>query len=516
MGFRFSLRHANWLANVLRPAGATLDLDNRYEEEETLRRFVESFEDNFFASRYESNLLKRRLREITINNRGGSGIALMALRDHFQGTPWVALLLPSGTDEISDEMLTDRNLLKELVTINPDSDGVILQLDEIPQEAIELDYVFPAFKVALEQVTKWPGLLVWTPSGDAAFFELSKDVVKIRERLRWLLSRLYRNIAQPDLRDIQEQYSIQMLMSPIQSGSLRILHLSDLHLGSDVARRRLGRVQTIIRSVVRELNEDGPIVPVITGDLMDSPSEENLGDVRAFMDFLTGLGIEKPLVVLGNHDVREDGWLGEKFRQAVNISTTPVIWMDNYQVGFACFNSVNGGRMARGWLGEQELAYVGNALDKEQEKASKFTIIGLIHHHPIAVVKPGWYRSSWYERFLGTAFEKTEVLEDAKLFLEWLKAREVKAVLHGHKHIPRFDKHGEIAVIGCGSTVGKVDTKERGHTFMSLNVLTVDNSQNLIGCRLRAERIPGAGLEAVESHELVLKSDLSQNRYQRF
>lgn len=512
MGFRFSIEHANWLAHILQPVGATPLLEHDYEQQETLRRFVETFEYNFFASRPESRRLRLLLREVLHDiqrDRKSPSIALMALREYFRDAPWVALLLPSGTHGESDRLLTDRGLLAELVSIGPEGPGIILQLETIPREEIVLDHVFPAFKVAFGDVTRWPGLLIWTPSGDAVFFELSKDVQVIRDRLRWLVSRLSENFGQPDLQVIKEQYSIEILSARTPASSLRVLHLSDLHLGSDLARRRLDRVQMIIRSVVNELGEDGPIVPVITGDLMDSPSEENLGDVRSFMSFLATLGIEKPVVVLGNHDVREDGWLSDKLRQAINISTTPVTWMDDHGVAFACFNSVNGGRLARGWLGEQEMAHVGNALDEHPDKASRYTIIGVLHHHPIPVERPSWYKRVWYERLLGAAFEKTEALEDAEAFLAWLRIRAVAAVLHGHKHIPRFDRHNEIAVVGCGSTVGKVDTATKGHTYMSLNVITVDRSQNLLGCRLRAERIPGAGLEAVESHEIVLKSVLA-------
>jgi hypothetical protein len=49
------------------------------------------------------------------------------------------------------------------------------------------------------------------------------------------------------------------------------------------------RVQTLLRSVIDELGEDDPIFPIITGDLMDTPKEENLGDVRAFFGFLNTL-----------------------------------------------------------------------------------------------------------------------------------------------------------------------------------------------------------------------------------
>jgi hypothetical protein len=49
----------------------------------------------------------------------------------------------------------------------------------------------------------------------------------------------------------------------------------------------------------------------------------------------------------------------------------------------------------------------------------------------------------------------------------------IPAVLQAHKHIVRFDKHGDLAEIGCGSTVGKVERAESGQTHMSLNVVAI-------------------------------------------
>lgn len=511
MGIRFSIEHANWLAHILQPAGATSSFPIEQEQSEALEKFIGSFTEKFYSSERGRSELERflnRLRHDVNTTRRLPVETLEALRDYFQDVPWISLLLPSGDDRRSDHLLTDPKFLAEIVGVKPEDPGLILQLEQAPREEIALDHVFPAFKVALAEATRWPGVLIWTPAGDAGFFELSRNTELIRERMRWLVSHLATQYGVPDLRLLKEQFSREVLRGKEDRSQVKIIHLSDLHLGSQVARRRLPRVQTLIQSVVTELGEQAPIVPVVTGDLMDSPTEANLGDVRNFMEFLNRLGIEKPVVVLGNHDVREDGWRSPQLEQAVNISRAPVVWMDDHAVAFACFNSVNGGCLARGLIGEQELTYVGNAIDEHPDKAGGFTMIAALHHHPMPVKRPSWYRKTWYERLLGSRFEETEALEDAELFLGWLNARRVPAVLHGHKHIPRFDKHRELAVIGCGSTVGKVATSEPGQTYMSLNVLTIDRAHRSIGCRLRAERIPGAGLEAEESHEIVLRTAL--------
>ncbi len=512
MGFRFSIEHANWLAHVLKPTGATPELEHESEQKETLKQFIDNFGKNFYSSprgRYRLEEFLYGYRHAINSSRRVPLDALYALRDYFRYAPWVSLLLPSGNHADSDRLLTDSNFLSSLVEIRPEDPGLILQLKAIPREVIALDHVFPAFKTAFAEVTRWPGLLIWTPGGDSAFFELSHDRALIKDRLGWLFSHLADHFGSPDLNLLKQQFVREMLMGKEEAPQVKIIHLSDLHLGSPLARRRLPRVQALIESVVYELGEGAPIVPVITGDLMDSPSDASLGDFRCFVSFLKRLGIEEPVVVLGNHDVRENGWRRSRLEQAVNICRSPpVVWMEEHEVAFACFNSVNGGHFARGSIGESEFTKVGNALDEFPDRARSFTLVGALHHHPISVDHPAWYGKKWYEKLMGSRWEKTEALEDAKLLLRWLETRRIPVVLHGHKHIPRFDKHRDLAVIGCGSTVGKVDVLDRGQTYMSLNLLTIDRGRGAIGVRLRAERIPGAGLEAEESHEIILKTML--------
>lgn len=105
--------------------------------------------------------------------------------------------------------------------------------------------------------------------------------------------------------------------------------------------------------------------------------------------------------------------------------------------------------------------------------------------------------------YSGSAFTTTEDLEDAQDFLAFVEARRIAAVLHGHKHIPRVDTtRGGIPVIGCGSSVGKVQTVDLS-TFMSINLLTINRQTGKLSARLLAERIPGGGLGEYKSHEVI-------------
>jgi predicted phosphodiesterase len=83
--------------------------------------------------------------------------------------------------------------------------------------------------------------------------------------------------------------------------------------------------------------------------------------------------------------------------------------------------------------------------------------------------------------------------------------RNIAAVLHGHKHIPRVEEKDGIAIFGCGSTTGKVQTASEGETYMSINVVNVNSNGGRISCRVRVERIVGAGLSDVAAHEILYR-----------
>ncbi len=506
MGISFSLDDANWLAHLLQPAGATPPSIG--ESSVRLSNFLFTLGRNYYP-RYSQR--GNRIREVieTYAGRHGSELDLLEeLRRYFQEIPWIALLVPGGFDYELDRILTDSSTLEELVGVRDEDPGLILQIDGTfnPHE-IRLTNVFPAFRVALENATRWPGVLLWSGQ-DATFLPLPRHAARLREALHWVFSHLATMFDRPNLAAFRVQYLKEVDSARTVQSRLNILHLSDLHLGSKAARMRLPRVKTLIRSTVEDLGEDDPVVPVVTGDLMDTPSQENLDELRSFSEFLHSLGVDDPILLLGNHDVRDDGWLAPIHEHAVHIERDRVVWKDGPRVALASFNSVVGGNLARGSIGEREFADVGDALDRDREKARSYAVVALLHHHPVPVRVPSWYRRSWYERLLGSEFDQTEDLVDAQLFLKWIQSRRITAVLHGHKHIPRFTVHEGISIIGCGSTVGKVDTVESGETYVSMNVVTVDQATGELSCRLRSERIPGGGFESDEVYEIVGRQQL--------
>jgi 3',5'-cyclic AMP phosphodiesterase CpdA len=519
MGLRFDLNTVNWLAYLLQPGAVVPRFSEPTMEKMALQAFLGKLEHRFHSSlRREMEFAEyvhraqRLLDEVQYREGEVPAVILTELRRDLGDRPWTALIVPAGDDWKLDDFLSSEDLMMRLVGLRSEEPGLLLQLDSAPSEPFALTDVFPAFRVALASATRWPGILVWSRSADAAFFPFdSRNSETIEERARFLLHHLSQGLG-ADLESLQRLYSREVLGGRSAGRRTHFLHLSDLHIGSKEASRRLPRVQQLIRNLLVELEGQGDatIIPVVSGDLMDSPTEDFLDRVRAFLNFLNDLGTEDPFIVLGNHDVRQDGFLSEQLRQALQIPLTRLRVMECDQLAIVGFNSVISGKLARGFIGERQMIDVGNELDRVPAKC---TVIGVVHHHPTPVEIPEWYLRPFYERVLGGKFDKTDELEDAEIFVKYLESRSFAAVLHGHKHIPRIDKTPErgIPIYGCGSSVGKVPTKD-GATYMSLNVITIDLGASKISGRLLGERLPGAGLVEERRHEVVHRGSLTAGR----
>ena len=514
MGIRFDLASANWIAHLIDASPSAPPSLEGWEERETLRIFLEKLRDNFYSTRpyiwefrerleHASDLLRR-----AETDRVAAEHLLREIRTFLADRPWSALIVPSGDDQQLDAHLTNERFLQFLVSVRPDDPGLILQLQDMPDGPFSLVNVFPAFKTALAESNSWPGLLIWRRAGDSVFLPFQTRMFNtIEKRARWVFSHLATSLG-ADLALLKRQYHQEFADAERPATqAMHFIQLSDLHMGSVEASRRIPRVQQLVRNLVAELESTGKVVPLISGDIMDTDDERHFDLARAFIDFLAGLGDAEPLLVLGNHDVRKSGLVLESFKRAIRLPThSRVVWYDDSKVAIACVNSVTAGKLARGYVGEQQLLDMGNEIDRKNAW-DEYSLIGLLHHHPVPVDVPDWYARPFYERILGSAFEKTDALEDADAFMQFAQGRRFAALLHGHKHIPRAHIHRDIAIIGCGSSVGKVSTTD-GNPYMSVNVVSVDHNRQHMTARIMGERIPGGGLVEQQRHEIVLRRRL--------
>ncbi len=508
MGFRFTLESANTVANLTcgRIYSCYDGIYSSYENYEGFLHFLETFSENIYSNRndiilYDIYRIKKTIKSLGYQEKKKDVIEvfrnksilneLRQLSLIFDECRVKSLLLPSlGCKESNymDDFMTSEHTIHKLFHWHPDNSCLILQPQErLYRNSITIFDAFPNFDIALKQVDLWPAVMFWDRNDDFAFVP-----VKSKSDLMELYEMLYfecNSIAQ-----------IKRFANRRKESSYYFFHLSDLHFGTrniDVTERRL---KSLIKTQLSTLEFDDKVDFIVTGDAVDSPSKVNNDKYIDFSDFLESKSGKEPIFVLGNHDVNRIGLAFNHNNQTLanTVGRYPKIEVnDEIKVIFLLFNSNTNGHLAEGEIGYEQMTEMGNILDKVND-IWKYKLVAVLHHHVAHIEKPDFYDERWYKKILSKDFlENSLRLIDADLFLEWLKAREVKLVLHGHKHIPVISELDGIHIISCGSSTGQITHKDRRKTYLSYNVLkfTKDN----VVCTQFAEELLGAGVKDIRS-----------------
>jgi hypothetical protein len=523
MGLRFDINIANWIAYVLQSDAKIPGLTSDISEKEVLDVLLRKLDAGFRSSARRKEEFTNKVSQARLklerykwDSRGIAGDVLRDIRADLGDRAWTALIVPSWTDREIDHFLCADNLLRRLV--EPSNSvaeasyfsGLVLQLEQPERPDFPLVDVFPAFQTALNNSHRWPGVLVWTSRSQSGFFPVPFSGLNNGEEtvqyILDLIKELNRNAKLDPVRvpGLPERAETQRL--DYSQKVLNIIQVSDIHLGTKEANRRLPQLQRWIRQLSDELKKSGPVIPIVTGDLMDTNDDDCVARAQLFMDFLSNLGTERPKVLLGNHDVRRGGIINEDFRAAMNLYVDPphVHWYDDHKIGLVCFNSALGGDLARGEITEQQKVYLGNLI-AQKNVWRDYVLVAALHHHPIKMELPDWYVRPFYEKVFGGWFGNTDKLIDADEFIDFVENHHMGVVIHGHKHIPKISETpvGRIPVFGCGSSVGKVRRKNR-KTYLSLNVISIDTTQMRLTGRLLAQPIGGGAYHEEGSDEWFL------------
>lgn len=363
----------NWLARVLDPKSSLARLEDTAKETGILEDFLETSQDMSLLKPSTAVKGISRTREYMagtdhVDRRdsaaSSSGLA-MAVRDRFVDRPWTMLIVPSYEDRMLDSFLCSHDFRASLVKqMKGQNAGLILQPSDTSGGTLDLVDIFPSFLAALGEATKWPGLLVWTDRNRSVFLALpTSNTETIQSCAAWVISQLTA-MSPINLQSLKTDYLRYFQTARSRySDVLYLLQISDVHLGSRTASQRLWRLQALIEKEVGQLKLSGTVRPVITGDLLNTPGDHGLNDAESFLRFLHSLGIDDPVVVLGNHDVRRSGILSENFKAALSLPAKPVVWIPKYMVGLVCFHSIAEGKLARGYIGEKQFMKVGTQIE---------------------------------------------------------------------------------------------------------------------------------------------------------
>jgi hypothetical protein len=536
VGERFNLQSANWISYVLDPRNQIPDIVDRDLARDTLSVFLGNLIDGlYFSGNQHPGVVETALRmRDTVRKRQSGRIddVVMTLRDIFSGREWTAVLIPSGMDEScpADRLLTSKGFLAGLSRVLRTDPHLVLHVNDPPQRDFAITDIYPPFQAALSKTARWPGVLLWRRSDEPLFLPIPKD--KAEDAIHWIFSRMD-DFADMPRYLLAHHYLAAFPSCAIRKGSrLTFLHLSDTHIGSRKSVERIIRVKDLLRDYVDKNRDDSSVVFLVSGDIMQTPDEANVICANDFYQYLSDLNPrgQEPIFVLGNHDVRRKGILRNRVDSPplAHAFHTRIEWIRDYPVGIVCLNSADRGMMARGKITGEQYHIVADRLAHASDGNPNPFLISMLHHHPLQLhlVDPEMRRfhrkalGESFRKFIGSAYEHMDGLVDSRVFIRFCDSLGVKAILHGHKHIPVAGRipdnlltNGPILIFGCGSTVGK-NTYAYKKLFnvdyeISMNEIVFDFHSKLLSGRLMVETRYDKGLATMKTrHGFVSRSVL--------
>ena len=524
---RFNLQSANWISYVLDRRNQIPDIADPNLVRETLLVFLENIIDGmYFHEQSNSKIIEKAVQmrnAIRARPQHRYDDIVMDLRDIFSGREWTAVLIPSGFQEShsADQLLTSKFFLSKLSRTIKTEPHLILHLNEAPEKDFAITDIYPPFHSALSKSTRWPGILLWRKSDEPLFFPLPTE--KPEDAIQWIFSRVD-GFTNSSVHLLMRLYMDAFPSCRIDAASrLTLVHLSDTHIGSKNSIERIIRVKDLLKDYVNDNRGDSSVQFLLSGDIMQSPDEGNVICANDFHDYLKDLQPcgRDPIFVLGNHDLRRKGVLRNRPASSSLIPAfnTRIEWIPDHPVGILCWNSADGGRMARGKITGEQYRTIEERLNLSSGGNTNSILISLLHHHPLQFrrLDPEMRRfhmktlGASLRKFIGSAYEHMDGLTEAQGFVRFCDSHGVKVILHGHKHIPIAGKipehlleNGPILIFGCGSAVGK-NTYLYRKLFnvdyeIAMNEIVLDFQTHLLSGRLMAETQYDKGLATIKTH----------------
>jgi Icc protein len=222
---------------------------------------------------------------------------------------------------------------------------------------------------------------------------------------------------------------------PITKSPIVVAHISDFHIGS------YHFVANLMNRIILELNELKPDIVVVTGDLTNEGFRQEYLTAKSYLD---GIECERLMVIPGNHDSRNVGYL--HFQELFGPLFQCQEWAGVFVMGVDSSEP----DLDSGQIGRERYGWIVNNL----QSFDGFKIFAL-HHHLLPVP--------------GTGRERNIVF-DAGDVLELLNFSGVDLVLTGHKHVPYVWRLEDMYVVNAG-TISSL--RLRGHTKPCYNVIEI-------------------------------------------
>jgi len=485
---RFNLQSASWISYVLDRRNQIPDIADPNLVSDTLIVFLGNLIDGlYFHGESNAKIIEKAVQmrdAVRARPHHRYEDIVMDLREIFSRREWTAVLIPSGF-----------------------------------QESHAVDLLLTS-KIFLSKSTRWPGILLWRRTDEPLFFPLPAE--KTEDAILWIFSKVD-DTANLRGHHMTDHYLDAFPSCRIHAGSrLTLLHLSDTHIGCKQSIERIIRVKDLLKDYMNRNQGDSSVVFLLSGDIMQTPDESNVicaNDFHAYLKDLQPRG-QDPIFVLGNHDVRRKGVLRNRPTSSslVPAFDARIEWIPDHPVGILCWNSAEGGRVARGKITEEQYRTIEERLNTFPVGNTNPLLISLLHHHPLKFrrIDPEMRRfhmktlGASLRKYIGFAYEHLDGLANAEEFIRFCDSHGVKVILHGHKHIPIAGEIPEpllenqpILVFGSGSSVGK-NTYLYRKLFdvdyeIAMNEIVFDFQTRILSGRLMAETHFDKGLATMKT-----------------
>jgi Icc protein len=232
-----------------------------------------------------------------------------------------------------------------------------------------------------------------------------------------------------------------------------IAQLSDIHVGG--ARHDPG----LLRSAFAEINQAGPDLVVIAGDITDEGYPDQYATAR---EELGAIACPNVVAVAGNHDSRHVGYLQYEQTFGARDSALRLEAGDGTRLALVAVDSSKPD-LDEGEIGREHYAWIEDGFRQPADLR-----VFVCHHHLMPIP--------------GTGRERNQVL-DAGDVLSLLRQLAVDTVLSGHRHVPYVWPVAGMLLVHSG-TVSTLRT--RAFTQPAYNLIRADAG------RISVElRIPG-------------------------
>jgi len=229
----------------------------------------------------------------------------------------------------------------------------------------------------------------------------------------------------------------------------RLVHISDLHFGAL-------RPETV-EPVLRIIEELGPDVVVVSGDLTQRATRAQFERARAFLD---RVACRRQIVVPGNHDIplwnlwRRFTAPRGRFDRYITDDLYPTTFDE--EVGVVGLNTARATAIANGRINVRQLEEVARRFRRAPAGALRV----LTCHHPFVLPE-------------GISARKRAGRSD--MALAALVEHEVDLLLTGHRHVPWVSRLGTpLTTVHAGTTTSH---RTRGGAANSFNDILVESAR---------------------------------------